>query len=45
MESELNVAQQALVASGEACRTVEEEASRLTDEWVLLLVALRASKD
>ena len=45
MESELDAAQQALVAFGESCRTVEEEASRLTDEWVSLLVELGASKD
>ena len=45
MESELDVAQQALAASEEACRTAEEEASRLTDERVLLLLELRASKN
>ena len=45
MEFELNVAQQALVASREACRTADEEASRLTDERVSLLVKLGASKD
>ena len=45
MESELDVAQQALAASGEACRMTEEEASRLTDERVLLLVELGANKD
>ena len=45
MEYELDVAQQALVASGEACRMVEEEASRLTDERVSLLIVLGASKD
>ena len=38
MEFELDVAQQDLSASGEACRTAEEEASRLTDEQVSLLV-------
>ena len=45
MESELDVAQQALAASGEACQATEEEASRLTDERVSLLVELGASKD
>ena len=45
MESKLDVAQQALAASGEAYRTAEKEASRLTDEWVSLLVELGASKD
>ena len=45
MESELDVAQQALAASGEAYRTTEEEASRLIDERVSLLVELGASKD
>ena len=45
MEFELDVAQQALAASKEACRTAEEEASRLTDERVSLLVKLGASKD
>ena len=45
MESELDVAQQALAASRKACQTAEEEASRLTDERVLLLVELGASKD
>ena len=44
MESELDVAQQALAASGETCRTAEEEVSRLTDEQVSLLVELGASK-
>ena len=34
-----------MAASGEACQTAEEEASRLTDEWVSLLVELGASKD
>ena len=45
MESELNVAQQALADSGEACRTAKEEASRLTDERVSLLVEIGARKD
>ena len=45
MESELDVVQQALAAFREACRTMEEEASRLTDERVSLLVELGASKD
>ena len=44
-ESELDVAQQALAASREACQTAEEEANRLTDERVSLLVELRARKD
>ena len=34
-----------MAASGEACRTTEEEVSRLTDERVLLLVELGAIKD
>ena len=45
MESKLDLVQQALAASGEACQTAEEEASRLTDERVSLLVELGASKD
>ena len=45
MEFELDVAQQALAASREACQTTEEEASRLIDEWVSLLVEVVASKD
>ena len=45
MESELDVAQQALAASREACQRAEEETSRLTDERVSLLVELGASKD
>ena len=45
MESELDVVQQALAAFREASRTVEEEASRLVDKWVLLLLELGASKD
>ena len=45
MESELDMAQQTLAASGEACQTEEEEASRLTNERVLFLVELGASKD
>ena len=45
MESELDVAQQALTAYRKACRTAKEEASHLTDERVSLLVELRASKD
>ena len=44
MESKLEEAQQALAASGEAWRKAKEEASRLTDEGVSLLVELRASK-
>ena len=45
MECELEMPRQALVASREACRTAEEEANRLTDERVSLLVELGASKD
>ena len=45
MESELDVAQRALAASGEACRTTEEEASHLIDERVLLLLELEAIKN
>ena len=45
MESELDMAQQTLAASGEACQTEEEEANRLTNERVSLLVELGASKD
>ena len=45
MESELDMAQQALAACGEACRTAEEEASHLTDEQVSLLVELGVIKD
>ena len=41
----LDVAQQPLAASGEACRMAEEEANCLTDERVSLLVELGASKD
>ena len=36
---------QALAASGEACRKVEKETSRLTDEQVSFLVELGTSKD
>ena len=45
MESELDLAQQALAASGEACQTAKEEASLLTDERVSLLLELGASKN
>ena len=45
MEYELDVAQHALAASREACRTAKEKASRLTYERVSLLVELGASKD
>ena len=45
MESELDEVQQALAASGEAWRKAEEEASRLTDEQVSLLLKLGASRD
>ena len=45
MESELDVAQRALAACGEACQTAEEEVGRLTNERVSLLVKLGASKD
>ena len=44
-ESELGFVQQALVASKEACRRVEEENSRLTDERLSILVELGATKD
>ena len=45
IESELEVAQQALATSREAYQMAEEEASHLTDERVLLLEELWASKD
>ena len=45
MRSKLNMAQQALAYSGEACRTAKKEVSRLTNERVSLLVELGASKD
>ena len=45
VESELDVAQQGLAASREACQRAEKETSRLTDERVSLLVKLGASKD
>ena len=45
VEFELDVAQQALAASGEACLMADEEASRLIDERVSLRVELGASKD
>ena len=45
MESELDGAHQALAASREAWWKAEEEANRLTDERVSLLVELGASKD
>ena len=45
VESELDGVKQALAASGEAWRKAEEEANRLTDERVSLLLELRASKD
>ena len=45
MKFELDVAQLALAASGEACRTAGEEVSRLIDERVSLLVELGASKE
>ena len=45
MESELDGAQQALAASGEAWRKADEEVSCLIDERVSLLVELRAKKD
>ena len=45
MASELDGAQQALATSGEAWWKAEEEASRLTDERVSLLIELGASKD
>ena len=45
MESELDGAQQALATFVEAWQKAEEEASRLTNERVSLLVELGASKD
>ena len=45
VEFELDEAQQALATSREAWWKAEEEASRLTDERVSLLVELGASKD
>ena len=45
MESELDRAQQAVASSGDAWRKVKEEARRLTDERVSLLLELRARKD
>ena len=45
MKTELDMAREALAASREACQTTEEEANRLTDERVSLLVELGASKD
>ena len=44
-ESELGFVQQALVATKEACRRVEEENDRLTDERLSLLVELETTKD
>ena len=44
-ESELVSVQQALVAAKEACRRVEEENGRLTNERLSLLVELGATKD
>ena len=44
-KSELGSLQQALVATKEACRRVEEENGRLTDERVSLLVDLGTTKD
>ena len=44
MEFKLDVAQQALAASGEACRTAGEEVSRLIDERVSLLVEIGLAK-
>ena len=45
VEFELDMAQQALAAFRKACRTEKEEASRLMDEQVSLLVELGAIKD
>ena len=45
VESELDMAQQALAAFRKACQTEKEEASRLMDEQVSLLVELGAIKD
>ena len=44
-KSELGSIQQALVATKEACRRVEEENGRLTDERVSLLMDLGTTKD
>ena len=44
-ESELGFVQQALVATKEACRRVEEENGRLMDERLSLLVELGTTKD
>ena len=44
-ESELGSIQQAMVAAKEACRRIEEENGRLTDEQLSLLVELGATKD
>ena len=44
-ESKLGFVEQALVASKEACRRVEEENDRLTDERLSLLMELGATKD
>ena len=44
-ESELSSIQQALVVAKEACRRVEKENCRLTDEGLSLLVELGATKD
>ena len=43
--SELGFVQQALVATKEACRRVEEENGHLTDERLSLLVELETTKD
>ena len=44
-ESELGSVQQSLVATKEACRRVEEENDRLTNEQLSLLVELGTTKD
>ena len=44
-ESELDSARQALATTKEACRRVEEENSRLTDERLSLLMELGAIKE
>ena len=45
MESELDSAQQALAAAKEACRKVEEEICRLTDERLSLIMEVGAGKE
>ena len=45
VESELDSAQQALAAAKEACRKVEEEICRLTDERLSLIMEVGAGKE